>query len=109
MKNKKQYRQGDLLVERVPSKKVSGKDASENGRLILAHGEATGHAHEVISDSATLIRKEDEKAVGDLLLSVRSDAEIVHQEHAPISLMRGSYRITRQMEYSPKAPQRVAD
>ena|SRR5882724_2205050 len=109
MKNKNQFRQGDVLIEGVPSKKIEGKDATENGRIVLAHGEATGHAHEVISEDATLIHPEDMKAVGELILSVRSDAEIVHQEHATIPIKRGNYRITRQMEYSQKAPQRVAD
>ena len=110
MKNKKQFRQGDLFIERIVKSTSTGKDASESGRLILAHGEVTGHSHEVLSADAVLIRPEDAKAVGELLLSVRSEsAEVVHQEHATIPLTRGKYKITRQMEYSPKAPQKVAD
>lgn len=55
MKNKNQihYRQGDVLVERVgllPQKLTPV--ARENGRVILAHGEVTGHAH-AIADRAT--------------------------------------------------------
>lgn len=54
MKNKKnQYRQGDVLVERVgPLPTDLTKIARENGRVILAHGEVTGHAH-AIEDPGT--------------------------------------------------------
>jgi hypothetical protein len=48
MKNKtpKTYRQGDvLLIETTET--ARGKDAREKGRIILAHGEMTGHAHEI--------------------------------------------------------------
>lgn len=40
------YRQGDVLIERI-DKIPSGlkKQKPENGRIILAHGEVTGHAH----------------------------------------------------------------
>ncbi len=42
----KHYRQGDVLIERINSlpRKLT-KVALESGRVILAHGEVTGHAH----------------------------------------------------------------
>lgn len=48
MKNKNQihYRQGDVLIERISSLPASlKKTALEGGKVILAHGEVTGHAH----------------------------------------------------------------
>lgn len=40
------YRQGDVAIERVGSLPAKlTKVARENGRVILAHGEVTGHAH----------------------------------------------------------------
>lgn len=46
MKNQKQYRQGDVLIERIASLPQNLKPvARENGRVILAHGEVTGRAH----------------------------------------------------------------
>lgn len=43
------YRQGDVMLICVKSA-ARGKDVRENGRIILAHGEVTGHAHEVVSE-----------------------------------------------------------
>lgn len=111
MKNKNQFRQGDVLIERC-QKLAPGKDASTNGRIILAHGEATGHNHELIDDPrAVLIEPDDAAAISSLLLSVKSDnAKVTHPDHMPpIPLERGNYRVIRQMEYSPKSPKRVAD
>ena len=51
------YRQGDVLVIRVddvPSSAVSvPRDA---GRLVLAYGEVTGHAHAVFADRLSWLR-----------------------------------------------------
>lgn len=46
MKTPIHYRQGDVLIERIGSlpKKLT-PIKRENGRVILAHGEATGHVH----------------------------------------------------------------
>lgn len=60
MKNKKHYRQGDVLVERVdslPSRLT--KVARENGRVILAHGEVTGHAHAIADRTTEMLRASD--------------------------------------------------
>lgn len=41
-----QYRQGDVLIERIAKLPANlAPHAPENGRIILAHGEVTGHAH----------------------------------------------------------------
>lgn len=56
MKNKKQtqYRQGDVLIERVSSFPAKLTPvARENGRVILAHGEVTGHAHAFLEKGTT--------------------------------------------------------
>lgn len=49
MKNKNksaQYRQGDVLIERISRLPPAlTKTKTENGKVILAHGEVTGHHH----------------------------------------------------------------
>jgi hypothetical protein len=46
----------------------------------------------------------------DLFLRVLADAAtVIHQEHGPIMLPRGTYRIWGQREYSPEALRRVLD
>ena len=46
----KHYRQGDVLIMRVPKIHKNKPMEREGGKVILAHGEVTGHAH-AISDT----------------------------------------------------------
>ncbi len=49
-------RQGDVLLIRSNSGlKAASPVARENGRVILAHGEVTVHAHAISANSATLV------------------------------------------------------
>ena len=66
------------------------------GRLILAEGEATGHAHAIAERDAREFRVGDER-----FLLVRSAAQLIHEEHAAIDLPPGSYRVVIQREYAP--------
>lgn len=111
MKNKKpiHYRQGDVLIERIdslPAKRT--KIARENGRVILAHGEVTGHAHAISDEACDLYRSEQEADVTFLEVQA-AVAALKHDEHSTIPLARGNYRVTRQREYSPEAIRNVAD
>lgn len=100
------YRQGDVLIERV-AKLPSGlkRQKAENGRIILAHGEATGHHHSLDVDAADLWKTEG----GEQFLTVKTETAVTHQEHAPVSLPPGDYRVRRQREYTPEAIRNVAD
>jgi hypothetical protein len=99
-------RQGDVLIirSRRPRKAVTVV-APELGRLILARGEATGHHHSVASETATLSLDEG----GTMYLTVAQLTEVRHQEHAPITLSPGTYRVRRQREYAPDDIRTVAD
>jgi hypothetical protein len=119
--NINQFRQGDVLIERVTSLPgVIKKMAPENGRVILAHGEVTGHAHEIESPKLATLHeiKEAVRLLGDLddiqtldrkALVLAKDSAVIHQEHATIPIKGDSYVITRQREYSPEAIRNVAD
>ena len=52
-----------------------------HGRLVLAEGEATGHAHAIAERDAREFRVGNERFV-----LVRSAARLIHEEHAPIEL-----------------------
>lgn len=95
------YRHGDLLLESIGS---IPKDAIVQKDGILAHGEATGHAHRVVG-AAVLDRE------GIKYISVVEPATVVHQEHSTIELPPGQYVVTRQREYDPfeKIIRQVAD
>lgn len=53
------YRQGDILI--VPVKSILAglkKVEREAGRIVLAHGEVTGHAHTISDDRSAMFRDE---------------------------------------------------
>jgi hypothetical protein len=108
----KLYRQGDVLfcaIDQIPAGKRAKR---ENG--VVAYGEVTGHKH-ALADLTTAEVLE----IGDGLfvhvseegLSIEGDpgATFVHEEHGPISLPPGDYRIQIQREYSPEEIRNVID
>ena len=103
---KKSYRQGDVLI--VECERVNGGEEveRENGRVVLAHGEATGHAHAIASMDATLFMDE---ATLNRYLDVRAPVVIEHEEHGRIELPSGYYQVRRQREYRPEGLRNVAD
>ena len=110
------FAQGDLLIERVTDVEPSGAmvSADRTGAVVLAEGEATGHRH-AIYDRVTMFR-DDALAreipaglyVGHVKVS-GGPATLLHEEHAPIALAEGTYRVRRQRELEPKDAVLVAD
>lgn len=114
-------------------KPAGAEDLREHGRIILAHGEATGHCHEVIAEVGA--------PVGDLppaqffkepggrrILLAVAPCVLRHDEHGPIQLNPqqpqqvrqgdvllnpigpGAWHVIRQREgYSPESIRQVAD
>ncbi|MCG3041435.1 hypothetical protein ACLIYM_10960 [Streptomyces fenghuangensis] len=107
------YRQGDVLIvpvdeEAVPDSATEqpGLPRDARGRMVLALGEVTGHAHAVVGPGR-LVREAG--PYGPLLLHLPDGGRVVHEEHAAIPLPRGWYRVVRQREYVPGAVRIVAD
>lgn len=103
------YRQGDVLI--VPIKllpKNLEPVAREQGRVVLAHGDVTGHAHAIKDQKAALFR--DPKLTA-IFMNVSADGPVAleHEEHATIHIPPGNYQVIRQREYSPEAIRNVAD
>ncbi|MGE0628934.1 MAG: hypothetical protein AB7O43_14010 [Hyphomicrobiaceae bacterium] len=113
---KELYAQGDLLIERVADVRPSGTSvpAGPDGAFVLAEGELTGHRH-AIYDKVTFFRDDGlaRDIPGGLYVGhVRVDrdgATLLHEEHAPIGLPRGTYRVRRQRELEPREARIVAD
>jgi hypothetical protein len=103
------YRQGDVLV--IPVKALpKGLVAveRENGRAVLAHGEATGHAHAIKDDRAALF-SDPKLAAIFMYVSGDSSVALEHDEHSTVLVPPGNYLVIRQREYSPEAIRNVAD
>lgn len=104
-----QFRQGDVLITRVESiPKRAKKKGRDQGRVVLAYGEVTGHAHAIAAPEATLYSLLDDGAE-ELFLDADGTVSLRHEEHAPVEIPGGKYRVTRQREYSPEAIRNVAD
>lgn len=104
--NKLVARQGDILlktISEIPSGTQFVKQVG--GRLILAHGEITGHHHSVKADSSLYAGPNNE-----LYLLVKEGGVLLeHQEHGAIPLAPGAYEVKRQREYTPEAIRNVQD
>lgn len=103
-------RQGDVLVKRIKTLPKNLQPAeAENGRFVLAHGEATGHHHSfAISDRVAMFR-EDGSGGGLFLAVTGGPVALEHQEHTALDVEPGHYQVVRQREYAPDAIRRVED
>ncbi|WP_328472438.1 hypothetical protein OHA21_09905 [Actinoplanes sp. NBC_00393] len=102
------YRQGDVLivaVGEVPACAPVPRD--RRGRMVLARGEATGHAHVIGGPGLQLLADLDDPSL--MFVDVPEYGRVTHEEHGPISLPAGKYRVVRQREYIPGAFRPVAD
>lgn len=101
------FRQGDVLIMRVDEVPEGARRVPrEGGRIVLAHGEATGHAHAVLERDAKLFEVDD---TDERFLEIFQAADVLHEEHDPVRLEPGSYKVVRQREYSPAEIRYVAD
>ena len=97
------WRHGDVLIASTATIPAGAK---RRPTRVLVFGEITGHSHRIAeADTATLYE------VGDTLyLRVHAaSATVVHEEHHPITLPQGSYRVWTQREYTPREIRRVVD
>lgn len=101
-----QIRQGDVFLERI-DKLPDGEQkivSPEGSRLILVRGEATGHHHSVAAHNAIVM------LIGtEMFLRCLKKTTLRHQEHGPIPVLPGNYRVTRQREYTPEEIRNVED
>lgn len=92
------FRQGDVLLIAVAAIPDGATPEHRSGRIVLAEGEVTGHAHAIGEPDARTFSHH-----GQRYLLTKSIAQLVHEEHAPIEVPAGSWRIVIQREYEPAA------
>lgn len=110
MSKAKQFYQGDVAIIPLDANAHLPEGAleieREHGRVVLAHGELTGHAHAIADEGAVLFSS---GAVRILQLA-DAGATVRHEEHDPISLKGGLYEVRRQEEWTDNdEPRRVED
>lgn len=122
-------RQGDVLLTQVTGLPVGCTEVPlDNGRIILAYGEVTGHAHAIrvkaedtaisaeavrIASGAISRAKASAKLYatpqGERYLVVDAPVMLSHEEHTAHEIPPGIYLVPVQVEYKPEFIRQVAD
>lgn len=99
------YRQGDVMLIEV-SKAPNGKQVKrEQGAIVLAYGEVTGHSHRIVTPSVKMIEQSDIRYI-----VAEREFEVLHEEHMKHTIPAGVYEIRHQREYvEPEVERRVID
>lgn len=111
------YRQGDTLIRKIKEIPEAAKEMKRDAhaRIVLAHGERTGHAHTFRDKgicSFTTLNGDDV----EFLRIGGGGATLRHElvsgkkaEHDEINVPPGKYEAAAQVEYSPAELVRVED
>ena len=110
-----QFRQGDIFLEKIDfipdweeSKKTSIEGSDIPNSIILALGEATGHAHAIRNNNGKAILMKDKNSENYFLM-LSKECDLTHEEHNKITLPIGNYKVIRQRQYTPNKIIQVAD
>ena len=111
------------------------KEIREPGRVVLAHGEVTGHAHAIYDIGASVLPTERNRAADEMteatiaraqksskatcrLVEIEGDhffeviapaVELKHEEHSSHQVVRAFYEVPIQVEYTAERVRRVED
>lgn len=132
-------RQGDVLLKPVSALPSNCTAVPlDKGRIVLAYGEVTGHAHAIadhrrmthdaavrvgaregeqhaeavaaeIADAAITRARLWRAPTGERFLEVSEPVTISHEEHTSHTIPPGIYQVPTQVEYTPAELRRVAD
>ena len=101
-------RQGDVILEKAGEVTVGELlEENEKNRVVLAHGEVTGHAHAFYYEEVTLPEPKkavqlfslpDQGPIARRLLRLAERCFLRHEEHETISLPKGDYFVKIQHE-----------
>lgn len=122
----KTARQGDVMLVRIAALPAGliPTERDKLGRIVLAHGEHSGHGHAIRDPFVTSFRLEGTQpdptgvsgGVDYIEVGGSSPARLSHEyesgqmaEHHPIELPPGVYKIALQREYTPSAIVRAQD
>ena len=100
-------RQGNVLLIMTPAlPKDAAAVKTDNGDIILAYGETTGHAHRIKNP---IEKAKMWDAGAERFLHVMETVALTHEEHSAINIGPGVYRVAIQTQYTPTELRRVTD
>ena len=87
------WQQGDVLGTKLQSLPSGEIKVISKHKCVVAHGES-GHFHVIEDDEAELLQ------IGEkMILSLKNQATLVHEEHGPITLDPGLWEIGQVKEF----------
>lgn len=95
VKEKVQFRQGDVFIIAVDDIPSTAKEEKVTGRIVLQYGEVTGHAHAIYETKNTQVFVDGVAK----FLKIAVDALLKHEEHATVVIPPGTYEVRRQIEW----------
>ena len=99
--------QGDVYLVKT-RKPATLKKLERTARgIVLAEGEATGHAHTIASLDAVLFEGKNK----ELYLEAAKEVQLEHQEHTTLTIPSGTYKIgiVREHDYFTEEARKVVD
>lgn len=101
-------RQGDVFIMAVDAIPEGLQTVDrDNGRVVLAYGEVTGHAHALFDEGVMLMERPGDD--NERFMTVEKASQLVHEEHSTIEIPAGTYKVIRQREYTEEGFRQVAD
>lgn len=88
------FQQGDVIIERIDEMPDNLKKL-EGG--VLEEGETPGHYHQLDGDLTAVALYEDDSA--NKYLKTMADMVLKHEEHKPIAIPPGMYRVRKVQEF----------
>lgn len=93
--------QGDVYVSRVESLPAGSQEVGrDNGRVILAYGEVTGHAHAFTDENVRMFSANDNNVIRRFIVIDNEPATLFHEEHSPHTYAPGIYEIKIAREWT---------
>lgn len=83
----KKFQQGDVILQQVSPGSVP-KGEKKPASPVLAEGEVTGHAHRLAGEFRSF-----EVGGGRYVMVQPGGATLTHEEHGPVTLPAGTYRV----------------
>jgi len=91
---------GDVIIEMVAELPTDFSEGQVEAKSALAYGEATGHIHQLQGTPGVDFDLRVSRS-GERHLRIVNPTFLKHQEHSPMLLKPGNYKIGIQREYDP--------
>lgn len=104
-------RHGDVLLCPVACIPEGTKAVRrKRGRVVLAEGEVTGHAHVIEAEDVRLVSSQEAEELRMwLLVEAPEPVALTHEEHSTLLIPPGAYEVRIKREYAPDAIRKVSD